>query len=1129
MTILRKTVSLLAVFSIIPAAWAVTMRPSAISATSGAMTATAANGVSRRLAVATAHKLLGNNYAPGNHAPQTDAKMGDVECVEEYSRCLAEDDACGSDFEECTSDVLFHAQMPDCVSTLMQCSTSGIETLFGADATFNNLNTAVKEGGIDEDGRIIDFIYPTDDSVIGQKIIAAEIDNRYSTEQCIRNYTRCLERDDVCGANFELCTSTKDFKNQALLCDSKLARCEAKAVYELFGSKTRYKTASDADLKSSDAVLSKRISDGASYVAINAVDSCYALVDNCFTKACASNPFRCMVGTSVNQLLAADNINKNEDTTNAPDGKDGTNKTPANTGDGANTGNDAKTDSLTTNNEVNRFLRTSCADTIGLNKACHMTVFGKNVKEKDLADSEERYDIIDEVYSTLYDTRISYIQSNVATIAQNFDSHAKQECIDVIQKCAIRSCGGGSGAACYTKVMQGDERSLASGDAYNDIKDGCSAIVNTNPYCLYASATLGEQDVYSYSFSDNGAFSRLFPQSGTTDPIGAVASTNALLFSTYNEAGLARMKNECENTLRDCVRSVCGADYSDCYLRNQQATSITDVIVDGSLDYTIVLGKCLGAIKQDKNCDEHRAIEVLALKDEDEAGGYEDDYVPVWGEATSVHDAFVGVGKTQKDYIRKKDKDGEFLCRGLDDAEYTCGSSDSNGHYVDDSDPIYVTYNEQATDNLFYEMMQELNAEAQGEYRRQRLKVQKMCLDMNSVGGNSAQRIYRWIDNNVKSHGVSIKTGEDATEGGSFYSTGISAKSLDSAKDSPDLYNGYCAVRVTLRSDDPLIMSALSGELKTITEDNTPDYKDNNKGGYKYSYNDSGKLYIEDARYFAIGDAFACGSWLTQEQLEKIAKVAEMTARRDTNAGQATEWRAIAPVLGALGLGTGGVFLGDAIQKGDIFSGLSGKTSAKKGKDKAKNDEENCAKLIEEAADSVSSTEKSTGYKSKVRAVGRLLKEYGKESSFNLDTYNAKSTEYEEAIDALLEVEEDENAAETAKTNAKDTAKSAAKALKTAIRDLDGACSNIAFTEATETGWWNENGNGGKLLGGVIGAGAGAALGYVIADGVLDSELDAAGQAAYKEFMDTVGSKIHCYIGSQKVASFGQLIETSME
>ena len=138
MTILRKSISLLALFSIVPAAWAVTMRPSAISTTTGALTATAVNGASRRLPVSTGYRLLSGNVvgAATTSSSSSVASLDDVECVEEYTSCITGDDACGSDFEECTTNVLFHAQMTDCTSTLMQCTPSGIANLFG----INNIN-----------------------------------------------------------------------------------------------------------------------------------------------------------------------------------------------------------------------------------------------------------------------------------------------------------------------------------------------------------------------------------------------------------------------------------------------------------------------------------------------------------------------------------------------------------------------------------------------------------------------------------------------------------------------------------------------------------------------------------------------------------------------------------------------------------------------------------------------------------------------------------------------------------------------------------------------------------------------------------------------------------------------------
>lgn len=1131
MTILRKSISLLALFSIVPAAWAVTMRPSAISTTTGALTATAVNGASRRLPVSTGYRLLSGNVVgtATTSSSSSVASLDDVECVEEYTSCITGDDACGSDFEECTTNVLFHAQMTDCTSTLMQCTPNGIANLFG----INNINNLSAAASTDEDGRITEFVYPTADSVMGQKIIAAEIDNRYSTEQCARNYTRCLERDDVCGANFELCTNAKEFKRQALYCDSKLARCQVEGVKHMFGTAKRYATVDD--LKESEVksgVIHDRIAAGADYVANNALDTCYKVVDNCFAKACTANPFRCLEGTSVGKLKSAqmvsDGGNSGEIELNNLYGGDETAKLNG--------------------SQINRYLRTSCADTIGLNESCQMIVNGKKATAKQLKDQDEKEDIIDTVYASMYNDRLSRIQSIVQGLAQEFDSSAKTECIETIQECAIRSCGGGSGSACYTKVMsgKGENKSIAGGDAYEDIKTGCTAVVNTNPYCLYAKSAAGESDstVYSYSFTADDAFSTLFPDhsNGTNagDPIGAVATINAALFSTYNEAGLANMKRACQQTATECVKSVCGSDYSKCYLSTintgtKSESSITGIEVGGVLDYTIVLGRCIGAVKADKNCDEHRAIAQLGLEKTNQ------DVVNSWGDSTSVRNAWNSVGGQLMDngapyaadktlYMVARDEYNREICT-VDGMECPCGQpkklDTGEEIYCSSTNKKYVTYSDQAANNLFYELIADMNAEAQGFYRSKKLQQQRMCLDMNSVGGNSAQRIYRWISDVKLNKQVRIRAGGESSDAGrsSYYSTGINVEDMQ-GRDTDDLYNGYCAVRVTLGSDDPLIRDALKGALANVSE------KRLGTGNHEYTVNKDDLLDLEDVRYFAVGDAFACGTWLTQSQLEAIAKVVENKAREEKEAGQATEMRAWAPIIGALGLGTAGTFLGDAIQKGDIFSKQTGTTNKEsKLKDAAKK----CNSYISSAKSGVSKTSKSTTYKSYVENAFNLMTKYG--VSHTDDSYTDAIDVYEAAIEEYLK--------NTDVEDNKKAASAAADKLKEEIKVFEPLCNSIEDQESKscekgykwsdeedecvpEKGKWLDR-HGGQLFGGLISAGAGAGLAYAITDNVLNSELDAAGQAAYKEFMDAIGSKIHCYIGSERVASYGQMIETSME
>ena len=97
------------------------------------------------------------------------------------------------------------------------------------------------------------------------------------------------------------------------------------------------------------------------------------------------------------------------------------------------------------------------------------------------------------------------------------------------------------------------------------------------------------------------------------------------------------------------------------------------------------------------------------------------------------------------------------------------------------------------------------------------------------------------------------------------------------------------------------------------------------------------------------------------------------------------------------------------------------------------------------------------------------------------------------------------------------------------VTSVAGLCDKMSeYDKDKEEGtvWDNHKG---KILGGIIGAGAGAGLAYAVTDAVMDAKLDKAGNEAYQAFMEAVGSKIHCYIGSTEVGSYGQIIETSME
>lgn len=1060
MTFLKNTISLLAVFSIIPGAFAATPRAGIV----GGATVMSASG--RRMPTVSMNVAAATNTASSTTSSSSNL-LDNIECIDAYTECITSDDACGPDFSECTTNVLFHAQMPDCVSTLAQCSSDGINSLFGTTATTALSNVATTN----EDGEVTKYTYPTDGSVLGQKIAAAAIENQYDTQTCVKRYLNCLHKDDVCGEDFELCTSDKEFKKQALFCDSTLARCQAAGVKELFGV-SAWKPSSKAGIGAGR--VATEIEAGADLAALNAVSTCYKMVDNCFLNACKSNPLRCIEGTSVAELQAAQGV----------------------VGDAGLVIDTVGEADVLSKSQVNRYLRSSCADTIGSNKYCHMTFLERTPTKKDLADP----DYIDEVFSAAHNDRKSILESKIQGLMQEFDKEAKDKCNEVIASCAMRTCGGGSGAACYSQVFGNGvtEKSINGSSTYADIQTGCAAIVNTDPNCLYAYETI-KNGAYTYSYAANDAFSTLVPaySSNAADPIGAVASLNSRLSTSYNDAAIANMRKQCQNMATSCVRSMCGEDFVNCY-RNRtdiysDLTKSTGVGADtfnksmnkvgGVLDYTIVLGLCVDTVKNAPVCEEHLAIEIARYKKSD-------DTTDSWGSADSTRSGWYDAGATNsmvgQDEIHKKDEDGNPICTNNLGIEGICNTMDKGGVMYDTPVVIgYETYvQSQAATSLFKDLIYDLEKEAQATYNAKLTKQQNMCLSSNTAGGIMGARdtgsTYMW---------VKLKNNKVPTE---YPTMGLKANQFMASN---ELYGSFCRIRVTLQSDDKYIQDAI-----------------NNGGDWATAY-------------FAAGDAFTCGSWIPKDKLEEMANAAGTDAREAKEASQPkiAGWMG---ALGALGLGTGGAFFGDAIQDGNAFGGLTGKSK----KMTPEKQEKSCNTLVANAIAQINSVDAGsnkdkcelqngsnlTMAKSYIQSACKTLKEYSslKDSCEGLD---AKFSGVK-AIEKVTEI--GEQTQKTCEIIGIDE-------LKTFVNNIDAKCDEIENLDEEDKTWWKKS--GGATIGTVVGAGAGFGLGYGITKAVQNAELDKAEQEAIQEFMDNVGSKIHCYIGGEEAGTFGDVITTSME
>ena len=1165
MSFLKNTVSLLAIFSVMPVAYAVTARPSVIN-TAMAVSAT---GAARRMPTMSAYINSSANTSTGTSSSSTSSStlLANAECIDTYTQCIKGADACGPNFEECTTNVLFHAQMPECLSTLSQCQSAGVQSLFGTSNVSALSNVATKNAY----GEITEYTYPTSGSVLGQMISAAAISNMYDTSSCVRRYSSCLRKDSVCGADFELCTTNSEFKKQAVFCDSTLARCAADGKLELFGNAA----ATSSTVPTASSRVGEMIAEGAALAAVNAVSTCYKVADQCILNACGANPYKCYENATVETTNLVEAINNGTPVTELADA----------------------TATISKSN-IASYIKNSCLDTIGSNKYCYATFIGDGQMptSSQLRDEDNQ----EEVYDLAYGARMnSGMRAKITDLVNKFDTRAKEKCIETMSSCAMRTCGGGAGAACYAQVFGANEKSINNDYTRAEIKTGCAAVVNSDPNCQYAAQNPTATGTYNYTFTQADAFDTLFPEyddGAESDPIGVVASLNASLANNYNDAAIAQMKKQCQSVATSCVKSMCGNDYVNCYRnRTDVYSSLTNTGEDsfdksmnkvgGVLDYTIVLGLCVDTVKNASVCSEHLAIEANKLKmaNSSSAGS--------WGTG-SVRTDWIDAGSTTKmdaalEQVQAVDENGNDLCTNKAGDQGVCYTVDASGAVYDQPVKIaYTTYiASQAASTLFKDLIYDLEIEAQAKYNAKLTKQQNMCLSSNSggiLGNKDLGSVFMW---------AKLKSNKVPTN---YTSAGLKPNQFVASN---DLYGSFCRVRVTLQSDDKYIQDAI------------------NKGA------------DWSTAYFAAGDAFTCGSWIPNDKLEELANAAGADARAEAKASQPKlqGWMA---ALGTLGGGLGGAYLGAGIQDGSVFSGLTGKSK----KDAKELTVDNCNKYYNNYTTAVADVNTRSAVPTYVNNLINLVEtnaDSGDDKLTKATTARAKLANYQAALTGVGMTYTDQygNASERDCTEAEKQQRALDKAnakinqiatecpvplrnfttwqtgcidgtgtdvMKVGNKDYDDTCcgkSNVNYNAvmaeyqsvyapgavckvavaatvtnsatsqaaaaqndlATKTGELtaamgdlqaacvalaNDDDDSDseakkKRTAAAIGAGvtavAGGILGWQVTKSIQDANLTKAEQEAIKEFMDNVGSKIRCYVGADEVGMYGDMISTSME
>ena len=1070
MSFLKNTVSLLALFSVIPAAYAVTARPSVMNTA----TAVSANGNVRRIPTMTSY--ISGYAGTGATTGATDSStlLANAECIDAYTQCIKGADACGPNFEECTTRILFHAKMPQCLSTLAQCSAAGVNSLFGTSAVSSLSNVATTNSY----GEITEYTYPTDGSVLGQMISAAAIENKYDTSSCVRRYSSCLRKDSVCGADFELCTTNSEFKKQRVFCDSTLARCQSEGLIELFGS------ASMTASPTASSRIGEMIAEGAALAAVNAVSTCYKVVDQCILNACSANPYRCYENATAETVNIVDAINNGTEVTTV-----------------------AEDASVISKSNVSSYIKNSCLDTVGANKYCYATFIGEGMlpTASQLRDEDNQEEVYDLAYSARYN---SGMKAKITELVNKFDTRAKEKCIETIKSCAMRTCGGGSGAACYSQVFGANDKSINNDYTRNEIKTGCQSIVNTDANCKYAAQNPNATGTYNYSFMDADAFDVLFPEyddGAGADPIGVVANLNGALANNYSDAAIAQMKKQCQSVATSCVRSMCGNDFVNCYrnrtdiyssLTNSGDSSYDKSMnkVGGVLDYTIVLGLCVDTVKNADVCSEHLAIEANKLKIK------KDTSASSWGTGT-VRSDWIDAGSASKmemstETVQAVDENGNNLCSNKKGEQGVCYTVDASGAVYDI--PVTISYanyiESQAANTLFKDLIYDLEIEAQAKYNAKLTKEQNMCMSSNNggiIGNKDMGSTFMWAK--LKSNKVPSN----------YATAGLKTNQFVASN---DLYGSFCRVRVTLHSDDKDIQDAINSGADWATA------------------------------YFAAGDAFTCGSWIPGNKLQEIA---EKVGERAGNAKEESQpkIRGWMTALGVLGGGAGGAAMGAAIQDGDFLGGLTGK----KDTNKTKATTEKCNSNHDKAVSAIR-TNNCSNVQSYANALYNMCSNNKSKSTEDVDCESI-SSQLSEYMTACYEYttakgvkdncvarkayqnKTDCSSAIDTEATKKDAATEKGSNLIQALDSLQQDCNTIA----------NNQKKSGLSKGAAAGIGAGVTaiaggvLAHQITDSVLNAEVDKAEREAIQEFMDNVGSKIRCFIGGDEVGMYGEMISTSIE
>ena len=588
--------------------------------------------------------------------------------------------------------------------------------------------------------------------------------------------------------------------------------------------------------------------------------------------------------------------------------------------------------------------------------------------------------------------------------------------------------------------------------------------------------------------------------------IGVVATLNATLATSYNDAAIEKMKKQCQTTALGCVKSMCGKDYTNCYRNRTDIVSGTydtgNAKLDrsmnkmgGVLDYNIVIGLCMNTVKTSSVCEEHLKVAAAEWRNSQDTQS--------WGanpSDTSVRSAWKDANTTAINgnatdviiacAITPEEAQTKENCVAYDRAEPLNGACegvmDEDGclysQPVMQSQAEYVLTNAGTT--LFQELLADVEKEAQAKYNAKLTKEQNVCLANNNGGIQGAS------ENGSTFMWVKLKTNKVPKN---YPMTGLKPNQFSASN---DLYGSFCRARVTVVSDDKDIQDALGSDATA---------------------------------YFAVGDTFTCGSWIKNSTLEKISRtVGERElckqgygtwkdgacdgSKLSTKEKIAYAWGTVAPALGGMGLGLGlteSGLISKAIKKGNeknnVSDGNDGKLSGYL---------EQCVTYAEKAKTEAENAKGTTDYKEYIEyaeAANNAAK------SAVLWCGRAGITSQEGCSRTDLPTR-------AGKENVEDRDTKNAEKLISDMEHLKDVCTN--YVQYDETGKGNK---AARVAIPIVTTLAGGALGAGITASVIKQKKENIQNEAAQKWMDEVGEHIQCFVGTDELGTYGDAVAIEID